>query len=837
MQIKNICKNRVLTLAVMATLLAGGTTFAASATDTVHSGNDKNDPYSSITVDQESNYMAGAFATVAGVVNETTNSTLDLHVNDGAEINVTNNGHYGNKNFTDGVYSAGALNVDNAVKINVSTNIDENDANCALTGRSVAAGALIIGGGNVSLADGTVINVNATRNAKATNTSAEDDAFGVFAYGHRGSNILTLGNNVTINSNITSNALSHNMGISAIGDVVLGNNDAINVTTKTSGDAAASAVGIFGDNSNLTAGSGTTVKIDATADNLTSATAVNANENCKFDIAGLTTIMNVNSADTAYRPHVASIWADEGGVVNVNQGTNNAVKLEGDIITDSGTVNVNFNTKDSYLQGNIYSQGSDDTGVNATFANGATWKPVFDNRYGSLNVDANDHKNVSATTDELTEDGNITLNGGVIDLTWDNPTRSGDYRTLNLDDVSGTDGTFVVNTDLAKGLSDKINLGSNCSLGTANVDVKYDPYLAKQGLGEGSKLNGNVNVFGGEGASKLTKVNGVEDTYNLYDYTPDFAQNSDGSWSLTGLSVDPQEKASRAVRMAGEDGLSLNSMWLAETNNMQARMGELRATKPAKAGLWARWNNGKVEQADSSVQYNMLQGGIDKESKGAHERTYRGFAVSHATGSSDFALGSGDLSETSLSLYQTGIKNNGFYYDVIAKAGKYNNDYDITESANKSGGDYSTWSYGISGEVGVRKDLGHGVYVEPQAELILGHINGSSYTTDTGMNTDINSQNKAITRLGVAVGKEFKGGNIYGRASYYHDFSGGVNMDLAADGNSMSYSPDMAHNWGVLSLGGNIKAGKNCNVYGEVSKYVGQLSGRPTVNMGVRWTF
>jgi outer membrane autotransporter protein len=47
-------------------------------------------------------------------------------------------------------------------------------------------------------------------------------------------------------------------------------------------------------------------------------------------------------------------------------------------------------------------------------------------------------------------------------------------------------------------------------------------------------------------------------------------------------------------------------------------------------------------------------------------------------GSSEFNLGSGDLSETSLSLYQTGIKNNGFYYDVIAKAGKYNNDYDIT---------------------------------------------------------------------------------------------------------------------------------------------------------------
>ena len=278
-------------------------------------------------------------------------------------------------------------------------------------------------------------------------------------------------------------------------------------------------------------------------------------------------------------------------------------------------------------------------------------------------------------------------------------------------------------------------------------------------------------------------------------------------------------------------------MWLVETNNMQARMGELRDSKPAKAGVWARYKNGKIEQADSSVQYNMFQGGIDKESKGANEHTYRGFALSHANGNSEFDLGSGDLSETSLSLYQTGIRNDGFYYDVIAKAGKYNNDYDITESVNKSGGDYSTWSYGISGEVGLRKNLAHGLYVEPQAELILGHINGASYTTKTGMETNLDVQNKAISRLGLAVGKVVEGGNIYGRLSYYHDFSNGVQMDLAAGGNSMTYTPAMASNWGVLSLGGNIKAGKSCNVYGEVSKYLGQLSGRPSVNVGVRWSF
>ena len=833
-------RNKILTLSVLATLLAGSTAFAATADHTVTKENDAKDPYTSITVNQNDTYNAGTFANLVAVADNDTDKSMNVCVTDGAQITVNNDGSNASKTIEAGVYSyLYGLNFDHAIKVKVNNNFDADNKNLKVTGGTTASGACSLAG-TLNIPDGSTLEVTTTRNSKV---KVQDITYGAMAFAltNDGKNIgeITLGKNVGIKTNITSNSNSLNTGIRTGGKASFGDNLNMNLTTLSKGTGTTRVNGIHVSNSGtLTGGKDAQIKLNVTSDNIDEARAVYAVTNSTATIGGLTNTMNINSADNVYRPEIASLMAANKAVINVNQGTNNVVKLEGDIVENDGKVNVNFNTADSYLQGNAVHQGTGtESGIKLNFSNGATWKPVYDNRYGTLNTSTTDFKNASATTDTLTEKATVNLDGGVIDLAWDNPERKDAYRTLNIDKVTGSSGKFVVNTNMAKGVSDKINLGSGSTLTSAAIAVKYDPYLSTHGLTAGSAVKGNLNVLGGAGAAKLAEVKGVSDTYNLYDYLPNFTRNSDGTWSLTNLAVDPHEKASSAVRIAGEDGLSLNSMWLAETNNMQARMGELRGSKPAKAGVWARYKNGKVEQADSSVQYNMFQGGIDKESKGAHEHTYRGFALSHANGNSEFNLGSGDLSETSLSLYQTGVKNNGFYYDVIAKAGKYNNDYDITNSANKSGGDYSTWSYGISGEIGMRKNLAHGLYVEPQAELILGHINGASYTTKTGMETNLDAQNKVISRLGLAVGKEFKGGNLYGRLSYYHDFSNGVQMDLAAGGNSMTYTPAMARNWGVLSLGGNIKAGKSCNVYGEVSKYLGQLSGRPSVNVGVRWSF
>ena len=101
------------------------------------------------------------------------------------------------------------------------------------------------------------------------------------------------------------------------------------------------------------------------------------------------------------------------------------------------------------------------------------------------------------------------------------------------------------------------------------------------------------------------------------------------------------------------------------------------------------------------------------------------------------------------------------------------------------------------------------------------------------------AQNSAIARIGLAVGREIKNvGSYYAKASYYHDFGSGIHL-TASDSttNPFSYGEDSAKNWGVFTLGGTAKIGKNCNVFGELSKYAGQITNNIQVNVGARWTF
>jgi outer membrane autotransporter protein len=101
------------------------------------------------------------------------------------------------------------------------------------------------------------------------------------------------------------------------------------------------------------------------------------------------------------------------------------------------------------------------------------------------------------------------------------------------------------------------------------------------------------------------------------------------------------------------------------------------------------------------------------------------------------------------------------------------------------------------------------------------------------MKTKADATNLALVRLGVALGKKFNHGTLYAKANYFHDFGSGINV--TAD--DVKYTRDAAKNWGEFAIGGDIKAGKNCNIYGEVTKYVGQLKSPIGVNIGARWSF
>jgi outer membrane autotransporter protein len=555
-----------------------------------------------------------------------------------------------------------------------------------------------------------------------------------------------------------------------------------------------------------------------------------------------------------------ALYASNSGVVNVGtdgtDSTGATVQLEGDVLaTTKGTINLTLDGADSYLQGNVLTvspwtykgaQGKSGT-VNLTVTNGATWRPVYDNRYGSFNtadyaysstakssVYTYDTKDQDATTTAASIDTLTLSDGGTVDLTWDNATRADSFRTLDVGTLTGDNGVFKINSDLANNKADSISIGAGSTSTTAYIDVAYDPALTSETLTAGKTITGKASVVTAA-PTGMTFI-GQQDSYNLYTYTPILVNNGDGTWDLTGLNIDTA-KVSGHVTSAAQDRLGLNSLFQFEINSLSKRLGELRETPEAESGVWARYYNGKLEQGDASLKANLFQAGYDVNTTGKSERTYRGAALSYAKGDGDYALGTGNLKETTLSLYQTGIKNDGRYYDVVLKAGKYMNDYDVTNTANPSSGDYSTWAYSISGELGKRFDLGKGLYVEPQAELVLGRLNGADYTTSRGMDVSVDAQNKAITRLGLAFGKSYSRGSVYGKASYYHDFGTGVDLNAADGGNSVGYSEDMARNWTELTIGGSAKLGKHANMYAEVSKYLGQLSSNIRYNIGARWSF
>ena len=100
---------------------------------------------------------------------------------------------------------------------------------------------------------------------------------------------------------------------------------------------------------------------------------------------------------------------------------------------------------------------------------------------------------------------------------------------------------------------------------------------------------------------------------------------------------------------------------------------------------------------------------------------------------------------------------------MIARGSKLSSDFKLVDlSGNSAKADYDTWAYGISAEYGYRQNLNAGWFIEPQAELSLGHIGSAGYEMSNGARIENEGVDSAVVRLGFLGGKEF---TIGGRTS------------------------------------------------------------------------
>ena len=388
---------------------------------------------------------------------------------------------------------------------------------------------------------------------------------------------------------------------------------------------------------------------------------------------------------------------------------------------------------------------------------------------------------------------------------------------------------FMINTDVNKGLNDRVNVKMVTETSESYIGVNFDPVFDPKNYGNYFPDKRMIVATG----PLSIKFKPLTTEIGAVRLTPWLQQNG-MQWLLTGFS----KRASTTVTTTAASHEVVNHVWYNFANSLSKRLGDLRLNKDDSTdGIWARYMR-STDRAGrgsrSELNSNLMQVGYDHAFAAKDGSRYLGMAVDHLNGSTEYERGSGKAKGTSVALYTTWLGKTGHYYDVILRQGHFANDYNVTDlSGVYSSGDYGTNATTLSGEYGYRKQLRNGLYLEPQSEIILGHLTDADYTTNNNARVHVDSQNHFVTRLGVALGKETSRSNWYGKASYYHDFGGASSVNF--DG--YDYNGTALRDWFELTLGGDVKLSKSLRLYGEATKYLGDITNNVNFNAGLRWSF
>ena len=563
---------------------------------------------------------------------------------------------------------------------------------------------------------------------------------------------------------------------------------------------------------------GSTAKIKGVADisfaTGTAGNAVVAKDSARIDFENAVFINKDNTKDTYGQNNALGIR--NNGTININQSGGKQVVIKGGITVDNGNLNLTLDRADSVLEGFIFSQNGGNAVVNLD--NSSLWRlSKFDlgNSVASLMVN----------------------NGATVDMTFDDTAAT----KLAITDYSGTGGNFIMDTDLAAETGDKVNITSSAA-GITYVQVK------DASLVNGHTVTGAKNLLLITDASQ--NVNFVGKNLNaggLWDVTPtlengenvtltDGSQGTKDQWYLT--------KIAKAVNNDSQVLLdavdSSYALWRNTNDSLRKRFGELRlhTNETDDDGIWARYSGGKFGSGNFDGSFNMYQLGYDKA---ANAKSIYGFAVENGSGHTSYSYGSGKDKLFAGSIYGTWQGDNSSYTDIVARFGQFDTDI-------RSYGDYpdkakaKSHAYSLSVEYGKTIELNkaQGTFIEPQAQLIVGRLGSSSYTTDRGNNVYMGGVNSCIGRLGVVAGKKDASGNdVYLKVNMLHEFGGNRDVRmLAGNGETLSESQDYGDTWFELGLGGNIKLGNSSHLYGDIERSFGaDIQKKWQVNAGVRFEF
>ncbi|EJP5934105.1 temperature-sensitive protease autotransporter hemagglutinin Tsh, partial [Escherichia coli] len=342
--------------------------------------------------------------------------------------------------------------------------------------------------------------------------------------------------------------------------------------------------------------------------------------------------------------------------------------------------------------------------------------------------------------------GNMKLNRTIVGFNGG----TSPFTTLTTDNLDAVQSAFVMRTDLNK--ADKLVINKSA---TGHDNSIWVNFLKKPS----NKDTLDIPLVSAPEATADNLFRASTRVVGFSDVTPILSvRKEDGKkeWVLDGYQVarnDGQGKAAATFMH-----ISYNN-FITEVNNLNKRMGDLRDIN-GEAGTWVRLLNGSGS-ADGGFtdHYTLLQMGADRKHELGSMDLFTGVMATYTDTDASADLYSGKTKSWGGGFYASGLFRSGAYFDVIAKYIHNENKYDLNfAGAGKQ--NFRSHSLYAGAEVGYRYHLTDTTFVEPQAELVWGRLQGQTFNwNDSGMDVSMrrNSVNPLVGRTGVVSGKTFSG--------------------------------------------------------------------------------
>ena len=491
--------------------------------------------------------------------------------------------------------------------------------------------------------------------------------------------------------------------------------------------------------------------------------------------------------------------------------------IQGNMLaSNGGTIRAVLDTGDSFFTGasGVEGEGSE---LELDLANGARWNMTGDSSVTHLTLDSGAMVNMAA-----------------------NPA----YQQLSADTFRGSNGIFYMKTDLDSQIDgDKVHLKEAEDGASGKIQV-YDASFAR-----GKEVTGTRHlllVTDDRGRASFTGEN--LNRGGLWDVTPtiqngSYVRNSmgvtdaqDTEWYLTKL----EKTVNADTRPVLNSGDSVYGFYRLSLDTLRQRRGNLRQRKfqsDDADGLWARNRGGRFSGPGFTSRYNLFQLGYDVHH---NPGSVYGFFGERGIASPDYQTGSGREHTLAGGLYGT----HGSYTDVVARVGR-DDSHISTWGPYPDKADYRTREQSLSVEYGktLYLDKDKELFLEPQSQLVLGHLSSTRYTTSRGTDVYREGYNSAIGRLGILIGKSHKEGkhpfDYYGKVSWLHEFGGAQTVAMAArNGETLETAVDHGDSWWEAGFGGTYRFSPKIQGYADVSRtFSSQIRTKWQVNAGVSWQF